>query len=68
MGHIMPVEHPKDRSEAARYCAQICRELRDIAVHNELTFLAYLLEMARSEAFDRHADLEQGETFQSVNE
>lgn len=54
----MPIESYKDRSEAARYCAQICRELRDLASHNELDFLAYLLEMARVEAFDRHADIE----------
>ncbi|MHC5653135.1 hypothetical protein [Stappia sp.] len=59
-GHKMPIEHLADRSEAARYCAQICRELRDLASNNELTFLAYLLEMARVEAFDKHADLEQG--------
>lgn len=51
-------EHDTDRSEAARYCAQICRELRDLAMNNELSLLAYLLEMARSEAYDRHAELE----------
>jgi hypothetical protein len=54
----MPIETHSDRSEAARYCAQICRELRDLASHNELDFLAYLLEMARVEAFDRHAEIE----------
>lgn len=57
-GHTMPIDAHNDRSEAARYCAQICRELRDLASNNELEFLAYLLEMARVEAFDRHVELE----------
>lgn len=54
----MSLEVPKDRSEAARYCAQMCRELRDLAMHNDLSFLAYLFEMARVEAFERHCEME----------
>lgn len=57
-GHDMPPNPHDDAAETARYCAQICRELRDLASNNELNFLAYLLEMAREEAFDRHAELE----------
>ncbi len=54
----MSLEPPKDRSEAARYCAQMCLELRDLAMHNDLSFLAYLFEMARVEAFERHCEME----------
>ena len=58
----MPIDPQNDRSEAARYCAQICRELRDLASNNDMEFLAYLLEMARIEAFDRHAEMERSGT------
>jgi hypothetical protein len=55
----MSTESLSDRAEAARYSAQICRELRDLATNNDLTFLAYLLEMARVEAYDKHAEFQQ---------
>jgi hypothetical protein len=57
----MPTESLSDRAEAARYSAQICRELRDLAANNELTFLAYLLEMARVEAYDKHVEFQKNE-------
>jgi hypothetical protein len=57
----MPTDSLTDQAEAARYSAQICRELRDLAANNNLIFLAYLLEMARVEAYDKHVELQKSE-------
>ena len=44
---------PSDPAEAAQYIADMTLELRNLAKSAELPFLAYLLEMAFTEALDR---------------
>ena len=42
-------------TEAAEYIAEMATGLREIAMQADMVFLAYLLDMAYQEAFDKNS-------------
>lgn len=54
--HVDAVEHIKLRQDTAQYIHRMAADLCVMAAKADLDFLAYLIDMARIEAYDRAQD------------